>query len=209
MSVGERPRARRARRTRGKDAEEAPKTFVSRVTEHSAPVFARRRGTGLQGGGGAGTQESRLGARNCCCGKPGGQGWSCGQAEARAKGGWRGRGAERTKGLSVAPAAGRLLLGGRPRICPRIPAPSPPPAPRQVFPFQLFLRCNLPPLTSGNQRGLYGVSGISQTLAPAWRTQSGSGWETKGGLRRLGRGESPPPHVRPRAARPGGRTTLL
>lgn len=71
--------ARRARRTRGKDAEEAPKTFVSRVTEHSGPRF-RQAPRHRWGGGGAGTQESGLGAPQLLLREAGrGLGsWSCG-----------------------------------------------------------------------------------------------------------------------------------
>ena len=121
----------------------------------------------------------------------------------QSEGGWRGRGAERTKGTvggssSRPPAPGRsaedLPSQSRPVT---IPAPPPGP-PLPAFP-------SVQPPSSDLREPAWALrgGGISPNAGPApGRPSQARGWETKGGLRRLGRGESPPPHVRPRAARP-------
>lgn len=90
-----------ARRARGKGAGEAPKTFVSWVAEPSSS-FARHRGTAGEGAV-WGRGSLGCGPHNCCCWKPGG-GWGAGLGAGavagfdQGEGGWRGHGAERTKG---------------------------------------------------------------------------------------------------------------
>lgn len=167
-----------ARRARGKGAGEAPKTFVSWVAEPSSS-FARHRGTAGEGAV-WGRGSLGCGPHNCCCWKPGG-GWGAGLGSGAGSWGrgWvrperrgleRARSREDERGLSVAPGARSPAPGGLlSTYRAHLPSHSRPftgcKSPRSSPPSSSFGRA-LPPLTSGNQRGLHRVVGSSQMLGP-------------------------------------------
>lgn len=98
----------------------------------------------------------------------------------------------------MAPGAGRLLPGGRPRICPRRPAPSPAvstaPHPRPDSPLPALPSVQPPSSDLREAEWALRGGGISPNSGPAPGGPSQArGWETKDGRRRPGRGESPPP----------------